>query len=560
MTGASGWSSVPTPIGNLEDITLRVLTALREADVVACEDTRHTRVLLDRHGISARTVSYHEHNEASRASELVGRMRGGGDRGAGQRRWDAAGQRPGLPAGAGVRGGGDRRGGPARAERGTDRAGGVGAAGDHMALRGVPAAQAGRAGDIVPGCWRDACGVRVAAARRRVTGGAGGGGSRPGGRGLPRADQAARGDRARDGRCVGGALRRCKRHAARSSWWWAARPPRRWTWHRRSTRWRGWSTRARRRGRRRAWSPTSLASRPMRCTRRCSSASTATWRGQTPKRVRAGWLRVSAMFVSILRRSRVSGCGRHTVAGMSRLLLMFVLGAALAVLDVGAAAATQRWRMPVPGATVVGAFSFDRAAPYAGGQRRGVDVRGVPGARVVAACAGVVTYAGRVPGWGRGVSLRCGASSPPSWGWPRRRWPAARDCGRERCWAGLGHAVCCGWVLGGPECVRATWIRSACSAAASGPRRPSSRRAAGRRSGPGHRPGCWPHRCQARARSPPSRLSGPLIRWLPSRPVRRRCRGPRGLVSPSSPRPSEVAVRHGVAAAAERTGMALAQP
>jgi 16S rRNA (cytidine1402-2'-O)-methyltransferase len=67
----------PTPIGNMEDITLRVLTALRDADVVACEDTRHTRVLLDRHGISARTVSYHEHNEASRAGELVGRMQAG---------------------------------------------------------------------------------------------------------------------------------------------------------------------------------------------------------------------------------------------------------------------------------------------------------------------------------------------------------------------------------------------------------------------------------------------------------------------------------------------------
>jgi 16S rRNA (cytidine1402-2'-O)-methyltransferase len=67
----------PTPIGNMEDITLRVLTTLREVDVVACEDTRHTRVLLDRHGISARTVSYHEHNEASRAAELVGRMQAG---------------------------------------------------------------------------------------------------------------------------------------------------------------------------------------------------------------------------------------------------------------------------------------------------------------------------------------------------------------------------------------------------------------------------------------------------------------------------------------------------
>ena len=67
----------PTPIGNLEDVTLRVLAALRDADVVACEDTRHTRVLLDRHGISARLVSLHEHNERERAGELVARIREG---------------------------------------------------------------------------------------------------------------------------------------------------------------------------------------------------------------------------------------------------------------------------------------------------------------------------------------------------------------------------------------------------------------------------------------------------------------------------------------------------
>ena len=67
----------PTPIGNLEDITLRVLSVLREADVVACEDTRRTRVLLDRYGVKARLVSYHEHNERSRSAELVGRMRDG---------------------------------------------------------------------------------------------------------------------------------------------------------------------------------------------------------------------------------------------------------------------------------------------------------------------------------------------------------------------------------------------------------------------------------------------------------------------------------------------------
>ena len=67
----------PTPIGNLEDITLRVLAALREADLVACEDTRRTRVLLDRYGVSAKLVSYHEHNEVERASELVAKMHAG---------------------------------------------------------------------------------------------------------------------------------------------------------------------------------------------------------------------------------------------------------------------------------------------------------------------------------------------------------------------------------------------------------------------------------------------------------------------------------------------------
>jgi 16S rRNA (cytidine1402-2'-O)-methyltransferase len=67
----------PTPIGNLEDVTLRVLATLANADVVACEDTRHTRVLLDRHGISAKLVSLHEHNERARAGELLGRMRDG---------------------------------------------------------------------------------------------------------------------------------------------------------------------------------------------------------------------------------------------------------------------------------------------------------------------------------------------------------------------------------------------------------------------------------------------------------------------------------------------------
>jgi 16S rRNA (cytidine1402-2'-O)-methyltransferase len=67
----------PTPIGNLEDVTLRVLSALRDADVVACEDTRRTRVLLDRYGVKARLVSYHEHNERTRSGEMVRRMQAG---------------------------------------------------------------------------------------------------------------------------------------------------------------------------------------------------------------------------------------------------------------------------------------------------------------------------------------------------------------------------------------------------------------------------------------------------------------------------------------------------
>ena len=66
-----------TPIGNLEDVTLRVLDELRAADVVLCEDTRHTKGLLDRHGIRATLVSYHRHNEAKRTGELVPRLQAG---------------------------------------------------------------------------------------------------------------------------------------------------------------------------------------------------------------------------------------------------------------------------------------------------------------------------------------------------------------------------------------------------------------------------------------------------------------------------------------------------
>ncbi|MFN2599273.1 MAG: 16S rRNA (cytidine(1402)-2'-O)-methyltransferase [Pyrinomonadaceae bacterium] len=65
---------VSTPIGNLEDVTRRALRVLSEVDTVACEDTRHTRKLLDHYGIKTKTLSYHEHNERERAEELAARI------------------------------------------------------------------------------------------------------------------------------------------------------------------------------------------------------------------------------------------------------------------------------------------------------------------------------------------------------------------------------------------------------------------------------------------------------------------------------------------------------
>lgn len=68
---------VATPIGNLEDITFRAVRVLKEADLIACEDTRQTQKLLNHYGISTRTISYHEHNEMTKAAELVVDLEGG---------------------------------------------------------------------------------------------------------------------------------------------------------------------------------------------------------------------------------------------------------------------------------------------------------------------------------------------------------------------------------------------------------------------------------------------------------------------------------------------------
>jgi len=70
---------VPTPVGNLEDITLRALRVLREVDLIACEDTRTSGHLLNHHDVDTPTTSYHEHNEHEKTPELITRMRAGRD-------------------------------------------------------------------------------------------------------------------------------------------------------------------------------------------------------------------------------------------------------------------------------------------------------------------------------------------------------------------------------------------------------------------------------------------------------------------------------------------------
>ncbi|MGH9481371.1 MAG: 16S rRNA (cytidine(1402)-2'-O)-methyltransferase [Terriglobales bacterium] len=68
---------VATPIGNLEDLTYRAARVLREVDLIACEDTRHSRILLDHYGIRRPTLSYYRENEAARSAEILRRLRGG---------------------------------------------------------------------------------------------------------------------------------------------------------------------------------------------------------------------------------------------------------------------------------------------------------------------------------------------------------------------------------------------------------------------------------------------------------------------------------------------------
>jgi hypothetical protein len=85
----------------------------------------------------------------------------------------------------------------------------------------------------------------------------------------------------------------------------------------------------------------------------------------------------------------------------------FIALVLLGLLASAETAAAQGWRRPLDGGVVVKAFAYDRGTPFVRGGRRGIDLSASPGARVAAVCGGVVTWAGRVPGWGRGVTLRC---------------------------------------------------------------------------------------------------------------------------------------------------------
>ena len=169
--GVSGGRLIvcPTPIGNLEDVTLRVLAALREADVVACEDTRRTRVLLDRYGVSADARLLPRAQRArARAPSWSQRMRDGRGRRAGLRRRHAAGVRSRascscarcVAAGLAV----EVLPGPSAALAALVASG---AAGRPLALRRASCRASAASCWSVFGVARDARGVRVAAARRR---------------------------------------------------------------------------------------------------------------------------------------------------------------------------------------------------------------------------------------------------------------------------------------------------------------------------------------------------------------------------------------------------------
>ena len=382
VSGAGGRLVVcPTPIGNLEDVTLRVLAALRDADLIACEDTRRTRVLLERYGVQATLLSYHEHNERERTPELVARMLDGAV--------------VALVSDAGM---------PLVSDPGYVLVAGCIAAGLEVeVLPGPSAAIAALVASGLPADrWRFAGflprkrgaleallaapetrrRVRVAAARRRLARGARR--ARPGAarRGLPRADEAARGGRPRRRRDARGALRE---HAA------ARRGRAR---HRRRA-----AAQGRRPGRDRGRAAAGRGGR-------ARAAGGGRRRGADRRRRQRSVPRGDERRTSPQRMTPRGRSGARLGVASSRAPLLAVV---LVCVALGAGSPRPRraaWAAPVPGPPT---RLFDLGPdPFARGQHRGVDLDAAPGERVRSACGGRVVFAGRVAGVGT-VSVRCGA-------------------------------------------------------------------------------------------------------------------------------------------------------
>ena len=138
---------VATPIGNLEDMTYRAVRILGEADLIACEDTRQTRKLLDHYGIQKPAISYHEHNETERAAELIERLNARRARLHWYRMPECRWSPIRVPAGEGR--GRERDYGLSDTRRigGADRAGRIGSAHRLVPLRRIPSAEAGTAAE-----------------------------------------------------------------------------------------------------------------------------------------------------------------------------------------------------------------------------------------------------------------------------------------------------------------------------------------------------------------------------------------------------------------------------
>jgi hypothetical protein len=131
------------------------------------------------------------------------------------------------------------------------------------------------------------------------------------------------------------------------------------------------------------------------------------WRrnGASCHGLRDGLRSAGHAIVAMSRRQATARRRRRTFARVSRVTPL--IATVLLLLAPEGAVASGPWTWPVEEGSIAGGFTFDRSAPFAGGARRGIDVAAAAGARVRSVCGGRVSYAGRVPRWGRGVSLTC---------------------------------------------------------------------------------------------------------------------------------------------------------